>query len=706
MRWARISLCVLGGAAALLALGVPATGATGDNSAVVVRVESGPLLTLTSQTSWVSPAAPWFSLAVGVAGDTGPVDDLRVAVTVYGKIVTASDMAASTTAVPDERVLTRFDAPIVPIEGALVAQNCAAVLPDSSASPPATAPANAVACPAGAPTVTLGCVPGDGTCGGVYPVSVALERQGSTSPLARFTTFLTYQEPGLSSSVGTGGALRVSLIVPISRSSSPALSTPSAAELSRNEALVGVVDAHREVAVTLAADPGTVSALLDRGGKPGQRSVTQLQSLTVDGTDQLLTAPYVPVDVAALAGAGLAGEINAQLLRGNTLLRSAGLHPTPGTWVDTSPDFTSADADNLDLGLQAAGASRMILSDDQLTPAHSDAPNFAPLTYAQPFSLALGRSAHVTAAGASSQVDSLFTADPGDPVLTANQILATLEFLHFEDPYTPDPRGVVVDPPPSWQPSTALMTTLLDGMAGNPVLSPVTLNDLFTQVPKGGNGEPAVRHLRDGSPPRSATIPPATAARLASARVSLSSFGAAVIGHPAVLTELSDLLLATEYQGFGPAARSVALNNYTRRFTAVLSLVSLADQGPVTFTSRTAPIPVSVLSSAPFRVRVVLTLSSDKFTFPQGASRSLTLDRPTTPVRVQARSRTSGDRLPVDATLTTPDGQLVIAHTVLTVHATSISLVGIALTALAAVVLLVWWIRTWRRGPKRRPRAA
>jgi hypothetical protein len=703
MRWARFSLCVLAGAAALLAVGVPPAGAAHDNSVAAGRVEPGPLLTLTSQTSWVSPAAPWFSLALGVASDAGPVDDLRVAVTIYGKIVTATDMAASTTAVPDERVLTRFDTPIVPIAGSLGAQSCVTVLPDSSASPPATAPVNTVACPVGAPTVTLGCVPGDGTCGGVYPVSVALERQGSTAPLARFTTFLTYQEPGLSSSVGSGGALRVSLIVPISHSGS---SPPSAAELARNEALVGVVDAHREVAVTLAADPGTVSALLERGGKPGQRSVAQLQSLTQDGIDQLLTETYVPVDVAALAGAGLSGEINAQLLRGNTLLRAAGLHPTPGTWVDTSPDFTSADAANLALGLQTAGASRLILSDDQLTPAHSDSPNFAPLTYAQPFSLALGRSAHVTAAGASAQVDSLFTAEPGDPVLTANQILATLEFLHFEDPYTPDPRGVVVTPPPSWQPSTSLMTTLLDGMAGNPVLSPVTLDDLFTQVPKGGNGEPAVRHLRDGSTPRAATIPPATAAHLASARMRLSSFSAAVIGHPAVLTELSDLLLATEYQGFGPAERSVALNNYTRRFTAVLNLVSLADQGPVTFTSRTAPIPVSVLSSAPFPVRVVLTLSSDKFTFPQGNSRSLTLDRPTTPVRVQARSRTSGDRLPVDATLTTPDGQVVFAHTVLTVHATSISLVGIALTALAAVVLLVWWIRTWRRGPRRRPRGA
>ena len=93
----------------------------------------------------------------------------------------------------------------------------------------------------------------------------------------------------------------------------------------------------------------------------------------------------------------------------------------------------------------------------------------------------------------------------------------------------------------------------------------------------------------------------------------------------------------------------------------------------------------------------MVSLDSDKFTFPDGNTRTLILDRPTTPVRIQARSRTSGDRLPVGVTLTTPDGQLVIARAALTVHSTSISLVGVALTCLAALVLLVWWVRTWRR---------
>ena len=170
----------------------------------------------------------------------------------------------------------------------------------------------------------------------------------------------------------------------------------------------------------------------------------------------------------------------------------------------------------------------------------------------------------MTAAGASSQVDALFTADPGDPVLAANQILATLEFIHFEDPYTPDPRGVVVDPPPSWQPSTSLMTTLLDGMAGNPVLSPVTLNQSLHPGAQGrqrGTGRPpsAGRRRAEGGDSSRRPPPPAWP----SARAHLSSFSAAVNGHPAVLTELSDLLLATENQGFDPAERSAALATYT-----------------------------------------------------------------------------------------------------------------------------------------------
>ncbi len=163
--------------------------------------------------------------------------------------------------------------------------------------------------------------------------------------------------------------------------------------------------------------------------------------------------------------------------------------------------------------------------------------------------------------------------------------------------------------------------------------------------------------------------------------------------------------MTTEARGLSAAGRSSALNAYAKSFAGTTGQVTLGTERTVTFTSQRAAIPVTVLSSAPYPVTVVVTLSSDKFTFPDGNTQRLTLVHPTTSVRVTAQARTSGDRLPIEVTLHTADGQVLIAHTVLTVHSTEISFVGVALTVLAGAVLLFWWVRTWRRSRRARPRA-
>jgi len=80
--------------------------------------------------------------------------------------------------------------------GIPTADVCVNVLPNADASAPASGTGS---CPSGSGTLILGCTPYTGICGDVYPVSVALVRQGSSSPMARFTTFLTYQQPGAES---------------------------------------------------------------------------------------------------------------------------------------------------------------------------------------------------------------------------------------------------------------------------------------------------------------------------------------------------------------------------------------------------------------------------------------------------------------------------------------------------------------------------
>jgi hypothetical protein len=424
----------------------------------------------------------------------------------------------------------------------------------------------------------------------------------------------------------------------------------------------------------------------------------------------MVDQPYVPINVASLSEAGIAGEIEAQTARGDALLRQAGLKPSGGPWVDTESNFNQGDGPALAEGVQDAGAGRLVLSDDNLSGS-----GLANYTFAQPCTLDLGRTAtgggsgggtSIPAAASNSTLSARFTAQPNDPVLGAEQLLAGLSFVHFENAFLRDQRGVVVEPPPGWQPSAVFLETLLGGFSGNQALTPVTLDQFFAQVPMGGNREPSVRHLQAG--PASGGISKTSAQKIATARVQLSSYccgaGTAVDGRPPEMTTLSDALLVTETRHLSTAGRAAGLAAWDRSFGAQIGKITIATERTVTFTAGRAPIPITVLNDATYPVSVVMTLASDEFTFPNGNTRTLLLDHPTTSVRVVAQARTSGGRLPIDVTLRTPDGQLLLARTELTVHSTAISFVGVALTVFAGAVLLVWWARTWRRSRRARPR--
>ncbi len=664
--------------AAATLLGATGAGAHG----LAVQAGAGaPPLTLTSQTPWVSPTQPWFNLSLAV-GDRGvPTGDLDVSLTFYSRIAYTSQFDQALGAVPQKGVLLRVpDVPVTQTGQGRLAAACVTVLPEASASAPA---GGGEACPAASRILDLGCTPDTGECGDVYPVSVALLRQGASSPVARFTTFLTYQEP--QGPERNYPSLRVGLMAPVVGAGATTMAT--------------ALTAHHEVPVTLDVNPRTVATLVAEHTKEGDHALTQLADLS---GDEVTAQPYVPVNVAALSEAGIAGEIQAQLVRGTELLREAGLRPVSGAWVDTTTSYSQGDAANLASGLQVAGADHLVLTDADLASAGS-----TNLTFAQPFTLDLGHGSGPATAASDSTLSALFTTTPANPVLGAEQLLAGLSFVHFEDAFKSDPRGVVVAPPAHWRASGAFMDALLTGLSQNPALMPVTLTDLFGQVPAGGNGEPSTRRLQAG--PAGNGITHSAADRIALARQQLSSWccgpSAAVSDDPAELTSLSDALLATESRGLSPAGRTTALTAYGKAFDDVTGKVTLATERTVTFTAQRAPIPITVLSSAPYPVRVVVTLNSDKFSFPDGNTRALTLDRPTTSVRVPAQARTSGDRLPIDVTLHTPDGQLILARTVLTVQSTAISFVGVALTVLAGAVLLAWWVRTWRKSRRLRPRA-
>ena len=496
-------------------------------------------LVLISQTPWVTATQPWFNLALGVSPSEGAASSLRVSLTFYGRVDDASDLQQDISGTPTATPLLRLpDVPVTAVAGGLTAAACVTVLPDSDASPPA---GGTGVCAAGSPTLTMGCELLADECGDVYPVSVALVRQGSSSPLARFTTFLTYQQPSAVSA--TGGSLRVGVVVPVTAGGMTTMAD--------------ALDGPSRRAGHARREP--VGRERDRGGavaRDGQHALAQLAALS---GDEMLDQPYVPVNLAALAAAGISGEIGAQVDRGDQVLRSAGLRPDGGPWVDTTSTFSQGDAGDLASGLQVAGSTQAVISDTDL--ASGGLSNY---TFAQPFTLDLGHGSSVAAVAADSTLSTRFTANPANPVVEAEQLLAGLSFVHFENAFLSSPRGVVVSPPQGWRPSAAFMDALLGGLSGNPALDAVTVSQLFADVPAGGNHEPTVRQLQAGSAGHGFTR--SAAGRIALDRQQLGSFSLAVSGHPATLTTLGDTLLTTEARDLTTAGRASALNAYNKFF--------------------------------------------------------------------------------------------------------------------------------------------
>jgi len=539
---------------------------------------------------------------------------------------------------------------------------------------------------------------GGSTCTGVYPVAVELE-QPDGAVVSHLTTFLTYV---------TGKSahpLELAWVVPIAAPPAVAPHATSAARALRPlprtlasalETLIAQVRAATSVPLTLDVAPETLQNLA-AAGPGGREGVATVAAMSADPTtDEVLARPYVPIDLGALARAGEPTEIDAQMAAGTTVLHRLRVRTAvPSPWVETGPP-----GDGIARGLAQVHATQLVLpgSDLQPTPAITDSG-----TWVSTFSLRLGHGGpgtSVDAAESDTWLDRQFTALPGDPALAATQLLADLAMVHFERPDTLTARGMVALPPAGWTARPAFDRVLLDGLAQDPVVQPVTLSQFFATV-----GAAGTRQLAKGG--RDPALSRAFARAVSRARVRLSEFDDAVSGSRALHVEsaLDHLLLASESDLLPPATRRAGVSSVERLLGAQLHLVRFAAGRSFTLTARTGWIPITIDSTAPYTVNGRLTFSGDKFLFSGGASRAVRLDHATNPTRIHVEARSSGE-LPLYVSFTSPDGRLVIARDIVEVRSTATSALGIGLSAAALAVLLAWWARTWLAGRRRRRVAA
>jgi hypothetical protein len=639
---------------------------------------TGPRLVLDGQSALVDAAHPSFALRVGVEGATTP-SGLELALSVYPRLTSRSAFAETLANKETYGPLDRF--PPVPLAELPLDASGARTVVLTVGAPGLPAPASS-RLPLGTFPLDLG--PCGGPCDGVYPLVVALEdHEGRV--LDRLTTHLVLATPPPSTrKLEVAWVLGTGAEPGLSPAGSPSLPSPERKALA---ALAGALAASPPIPLTLAPDPAVLDALAASPHGTGRTALSALAAWAAEPGHQVLDRTYFPLDPAALEAAGRGGDLARALARGGAVIAARlGVRPSPATWLVTGGlDRAALSA------LEALGARRFVVPDGdlvplpfRLTPVHPfelDGPGEPPGVLADP-----GLAADLRASS--------------DPVLAANDLLADLAQIYFDEPNDVHQRGVVLVTPSSMVPPARLVETVARALATSPILSPVTLDQLFSSVPpETDQGVPLVRRLESPADPASGL--PLHALGAADAR--LSAFASAVVGDAPALDGLANLALAAESQGIPRAARRADLEHLEADLSSQLAALRLPANRTVTLTAETGRIPITIVSTAPYPMRVILRVASDKLLFPHGSSQLVLVDRRDNTAYFEVRARATGD-FPLHVTLLAPTGRLVLLDARFTVRSTAASVVGIALTLGALAFLLVWWARSLARARRARRR--
>jgi hypothetical protein len=542
---------------------------------------------------------------------------------------------------------------------------------------------------------------------GVYPLEVDL-RNGNDESLAHFVTHVVVEPVATDGALTFGSPLQVAWVWPLRADpayvGNPAYGgvDPTTLEDLKPTGRLGrqaaQLTANTDVQLTLAPSPETLDAWNTLAAKNPDLAAGAAAIRSAGLRNQVLTGPFVPLDLPSILRSGLGGAVSPELSRGVTTLETFfGAHLDPSTALPGHLDLPS-----LQLLLNAS-ARQLVLDGAQLTQANE---KFTP---AHPFKMLAvpgDESSAVTVVATDPGLEQFLTgSDP--PALRAAHLLAGLSLVAGEQPSIM--RGIALTNPDRWDADDTFVNAVLAGLRHNPLLHATTVAGMLDAVPAATvdgepDGAPVFRQLAPYDPPPAPVSvqdhQDASADRDAVARLVGATSPQAVLADRALASSLS----ADWQNPEGRKAARALLGSIGTSVSGFLSQIHLQQPGTITITSSRAQIPISLQNTSDQDITVHLKLQSDRLLFPDGAELDVRLpaSRSTT-VRVAVETRGSGQS-PVQLTVTTADG-LVVGATRITVRSTFVSGVGVFLTVGAIAFLAIWWGWDIHRRRKKRSQA-
>lgn len=420
-------------------------------------------------------------------------------------------------------------------------------------------------------------------------------------------------------------------------------------------------------------------------------------SLRPAPTRQLLASTYAPIAVGSWLAADLRAETEDQFTAGaDTLRRQLGAPPDHHIAV-LDP---SIDPPALAL-LHERGATSVIVPADQLLPAIDSTRTPAPTSG---FDVRTPGGDRLHAIAADPAVSTRLRADDGaDPTAAAHSALADLALIGLTSPGTARGLAVVV---PGATPVATLRTLLAaladaDGAAagapGSPLLSPVTLDDLFAitdvSTTYDSTGRvPVIKELRSTEP-----LP------LGGYPIALRTTRRSIDGVRSMVPESQYLVGGAVHQSLSSGDRLLTedqrngvLASAEGSLLGITGEVVMTAQQVVTLTSHSGRVPLNIENRLQVPAHVHVILRSAKLDFPEGSEFDQVL-APGTTTRVDAQVTTKASgAFPLEVSVTTADQSMPVTSARFTVRSTAVSGIGLIISIGAGLFLLIWWIRHFR----------
>jgi len=502
-------------------------------------------------------------------------------------------------------------------------------------------------------------------CDGVYPLSFTVTQGGVTSTK---WSLLAVQATNVAE------PLHLALI--------GSLDPTSWRHPKRAVAVLKALAQHASTPFTLTADYRTLDAAELSTTSQGAAWRSALDKALASPLHRAVAAPPNDVDFSGLVREGLGSQVNQQFALSTKLLQDV-----TGRYADEPVVLTGYASPVTLKALASAHLDDVVVNDTSLTTSPSST-----LNWGAPFHP--DGVAPITALSTDAPLERLATDSSIEPGRRATMTLATLAFLHFEEPNAPATRTVVMELPVA-KLSANFIDDLLPGLGTNPFVLVSSLTPSFNTSLVGTNGAPASRGLI--SQPTS-TWSSLNIQSLSSLMGQVTSFNQAITSSN-VANSLSVAIARAEIRGTS-ATRQSALTSAALALSTQLKNFSV-DQSSITLAGPGTSLPITIISKAGYSVTTVVHLITDRLSFPRGNKVVVTLDSSTKSIRVPTSNHRGSD-LTLQVVVTTPNGQLVLARTAIQVRITGTSVVGYLLTIASLLVLGYWWLRTYRRKSKGR----